>query len=173
MELDSFGHRRHSIRLLHYDYAQAGAYFITLCVQNRVCLLGEIENGAMRLSDAGLMVADEWVRTAALRSNIGLDEWVVMPNHLHGILVITESRCGGVLPYAPTFRSPSQTIGAIVRGFKSAVTKRINEFRQTPCEKLWQRNYHEHIVRDDADLARIREYIRHNPAQWDKDSLHP
>jgi REP element-mobilizing transposase RayT len=100
-----------------------------------------------------------------------------MPNHVHGIVVIT-CQGRGVLQYAPTddktpFRSPSQTIGAIVRGFKSLVTKRINTIRDTPGESVWQRNYYEHVIQNDDDLNRIREYIANNLAQWALDEENP
>ena len=161
---------RRSIRLQGYDYSQAGAYFVTLCTQNRECLFGEIVNGEMRLNEAGRVVADEWINTAEIRDEIELDEWVVMPNHFHGILVITVGR--GDRRVAPTGPQP-RSIGAVMAGFKSAATKRINELRQTPGMKLWQRNYWEHIVRNEPELNRIREYIHNNPAQWVLDKLYP
>ena len=184
---------RRSIRLQGYDYSQAGAYFVTLCTHNRECLLGEIINGEMRLNDSGRIVANEWLKTAEIRNEIELDEWVVMPNHFHGILVInnccaapdcrgdrpvalingdTVSGKKGDRPVAPTGPQP-RSVGAVMAGFKSAVTKRINELRQTPGAKLWQRNYWEHIVRNEPELSRIREYIHNNPAQWELDKLHP
>ncbi|BBA35117.1 uncharacterized protein sS8_3174 [Methylocaldum marinum] len=184
---------RRSIRLQGYDYSQAGAYFVTLCTHNRECLFGEIVNGEMRLNDAGQIVAGEWLKTAEIRDEIELDAWVVMPNHFHGILVITDGRgdrpvapVDGVAPMngttisgeqgdrrvAPTGPQP-RSIGAVMAGFKSAVTKRINELRQSPGAKLWQRNYWEHIVRNEPELNRIREYIHNNPAQWELDKLHP
>jgi REP element-mobilizing transposase RayT len=166
-------HHRRSIRLKGYDYSQAGAYFITICTHNREYLFGEIVDDEMVLNDAGKIVRDEWLKTEKLRSNIKCDGFIVMPNHFHGILVITESR-RGVLQYAPTtLQSPSQTIGAIVRGFKSTVTKQINQLRQTPGQKLWHRNYYEHIIRNENDYYRIYEYIENNPLKWEFDSLHP
>ena len=181
MKYDPAVHHRRSIRLRGYDYSRAGAYFVTICIQNRECLFGEILDGKMLLNGAGRIVAGEWNHTTALRTNVELDEFVIMPNHIHGVVVIVESRrgvlqCKGVLQYAPTtpsrLQSPSQTIGAIVRGFKSAVTKRINELRETPGAKLWQRNYWEHIVRNESELNRIRAYIQNNPAQWEFDKLY-
>ncbi|MBI5187280.1 MAG: hypothetical protein HZA01_16360 [Nitrospinae bacterium] len=123
-------HHRRSIRLKEYDYARNGAYFVTICAHNHQCLFGEIVNGEMQLGDFGQIVHAEWLQTAKLRSNVVLDVFVVMPNHFHAIFIINDGR--GVLPYAPAsapapanFRSPSQTVGAIVRGFKSAATKKI------------------------------------------------
>ncbi len=179
---------RRSIRLRGYDYSQNGAYFITICTQNRECLFGEIVGGEMRLNVAGEIVADEWIKTAAIRDEIELDEWIVMPNHFHGILVIVDSGAvpggggdtpcgrgdppggGGDPPVAPTGPRP-RSVGAVMAGFKSAVTKRINEWRHTPGAKLWQRNYWEHIVRNELELNRIREYIQNNPAKWELDKL--
>ncbi|MBI3223187.1 MAG: transposase [Nitrosomonadales bacterium] len=179
-------HRR-SLRLKGYDYSQAGAYFVTVCVCNRECLFGEIEGGMMRLNKYGEIVASEWLRSADVRSEIECGEFVVMPNHLHGIVHIVGaygntpssrdehkmaySHNKGVLPYAPT--SPSRNIGAMVRGFKSAVSRRINEIRGTPGEPVWQRNYYEHVIRNDDDYNCIAEYIANNPQRWMEDSLHP
>ena len=167
-------HHRRSIRLQEYDYSRAGVYFVTIGTHNRDCLLGDIVKGAIRLNDSGRIVVDEWNHTPALRTNILLDEFVVMPNHIHGIVMIAKSR-RGVLQYAPTnstpLQSPSQTIGAIVRGFKSAVTKQINELHNTPGSKFWQRNYWEHIIRNESELNRIRAYIQNNPAKWEMDRL--
>jgi REP element-mobilizing transposase RayT len=179
-------HRRRSIRLKGYNYSQAGAYFITICTQGRECLFGQVIEGVMQLNEYGWIVHDEWVRTADVRPNVELDLFVVMPNHLHIIVVIHSHDGGrGVLQYAPTsyagttenqtsrLRSPSQTIGAIVRGFKSASTKRINELRKTPGAAVWQRNYFEHIIRDDESLHHIRQYIVENPLRWHLDAENP
>jgi REP element-mobilizing transposase RayT len=178
MKYNPLVHHRRSIRLRGYDYAQPGEYFMTFCTFRREHLLGEIENGIMRLSELGKIVRQEWLRTPMMRSNVELDEFVLMPDHLHGIIVLhaerngeleQSSNCGGELQFAPTktpFRSPSKTIGAIIRGFKSASTKRVNDFRNSPGLPLWQRNYYEHIIRDQMELNRIREYISLNPAKW-------
>ncbi|MBN2039158.1 MAG: hypothetical protein JW864_03895 [Spirochaetes bacterium] len=179
-------HRR-SIRLKEYDYSSAGAYFVTICTQNRECVFGEIINDNMILNKYGEIVADEWLKTPEIRKNVGLDSWIVMPNHFHCIIIINYS-CRGVLQYAPTmlqnspsnkipdtsaFRSPSQTIGAIIRGFKSAVTKRVNEIKQEYNAKLWQRNYWEHIIRNEEELYHITRYIIENPIKWNIDKLNP
>ncbi|MEA2015034.1 MAG: transposase [Thermodesulfobacteriota bacterium] len=168
-------HNRRSIRLKGYDYSQAGAYFVSICTQNRECLFGKITDGQMVLNDAGKIVADEWIKTGAIRNNVALDEWVVMPNHFLGILVVDDRR--GTARRAPTieqFGQPvSNSIPTIIRSFKSAVTKRINEIRKTPGKKLWQRNYYEHIIRDENELNRIREYIVNNPMKWGLDRENP
>jgi len=162
-------HHRRSIRLRGYDYSRPGAYFITICTQDRACLFGEIVDGKIRMNDAGKIVHDEWLRTADIRPNVELDAFVVMPNHLHGIIVLHPDR-RGTLQRAPTveqFGKPtSNTIPTIVRLFKSAVTKRINEHRGTPGARVWQRNYYEHIIRNEKSLNNIHEYIANNPMKW-------
>jgi len=169
-------HHRRSIRLAGCDYSQAGAYFVTVCAQDRICLFGDIMNGEMRLNDAGKIVHDEWLRTADIRSNVELDVFVVMPNHFHAIILLhPDGR--GTLQRAPTveqFGKPtSNTIPTIVRLFKSVSTKRINEIRHTPGAAIWQRNYYEHIIRNDESLNRIREYIMTNPIRWEADEENP
>jgi len=179
MPYDPEIHHRRSTRLPGYDYSQPGAYFVTICTRNRECFLGEIIAGEMRLNDLGRIVANEWVNTEKIRCEITLAEWVIMPNHLHGIVLIgnhpsvvgayghREVRAYGHTP----LRSPSKNLGAMVRGFKSAVTQQINHHLNTPGQPFWQRNYHEHVIRNDADLNRIREYVTDNPTRWDRDKL--
>ncbi len=121
------------------------------------------------------VVEEEWLRTAEIRPNVELDAFVIMPNHVHGIVMIIDHG-RGVLQYAPTpprFVSPSQTVGAIIRGFKSATAKRINRVRGTSRRPVWQRNYYEHIIRNDKGLNRIRQYIVDNPRQWHLDCYNP
>jgi REP element-mobilizing transposase RayT len=163
-------HHRRSIRLKGYDYSQAGAYFVTICTQNRECLFGDVLNGEMVLNDAGKIVADEWMRTGEIRDEIELDEWVVMPNHFHGIVMIRR----GDRPVAPTLPGPRpKSIGSLMSGFKSAVTKRINDIRNSPGAKIWQRNYYEHIICNENELNSIREYIVNNPLKWEFDRENP
>lgn len=170
-------HHRRSIRLKGHDYSKTGAYFVTVCTQNRECLFGDVIEGEMQVNKIGQIVEDQWRKTILIRPQIRLDAYIVMPNHFHGIIFIVGNR-RGVLQYAPTrdrqsFRSPSQTMGAIIRGFKSAAVKEINSFRGTPVLPVWQRNYHERIVWDDNELNRIREYITLNPARWAEDEENP
>ena len=174
------GNGRKSLRLKRYNYSQAGAYFITICTHDRQCLFGNISDRQMSLNKMGKIVEKEWTKTALLRSNVQLDFFVIMPNHVHGIAIINKIRdCRkvsmGKAPYDSEhqFQSPSQTIGAIVRGFKSAVTRRINELKSRPDTKLWQRNYWERVIRNEAELYHIREYIQNNPVSWELDKLHP
>ncbi|MEW6263934.1 MAG: transposase [Thermodesulfobacteriota bacterium] len=181
-------HRRRSIRLPGRDYTAPGAYFVTCCTHDRSCLFGDVRDGEMLLNEFGEVAAAEWRRTPAVRSDIELDEWVVMPNHLHGIIWIEASRAArgrprpnGVSPLhggswahgcAPLRRTP-RSLGSLIAGFKSITTKRINELRPTARQPVWQRNYHEHIIRDDESLNRIRQYICDNPGRWLEDPENP
>lgn len=168
-------HRRRSLRLKGYDYAQAGAYFVTICTQNRACWFGEVVDGKMRLNVFGEIAREEWFRTGQIRPNVELDAFVIMPNHIHGIIVI-RGNVGATRQVAPTKHPAgpvSGSIGAIVGQFKSITAKRINELRGTPRVPVWQRNYYERIIRDELALARIREYIANNPRQWALDRENP
>jgi REP element-mobilizing transposase RayT len=135
----------------------------------------------MGLSEAGKIVAEEWQRSAEIRTEIELDQWAIMPNHLHGIIFIKESMdvgahgetSAGAHGRAPLPRRAPRSLGSIIAGFKAITTKRINALRGTPGAPVWQRNYYEHILRDEADLARIRNYILGNPSNWDEDRENP
>ena len=185
MMFDPTIHHRQSIRWRTHDYAAGGMYYITICTEERRRLFGVVVNSRMALNEAGCAVRDEWLKSAEIRHEIVLDEWVVMPDHFHAIVVIRNPgdlpvTNVGDLPVAPT--GPLRTgdrgvalpngpapksLGALIAGFKSASGHRINQLRNTRGATVWQRNYYEHIVRNDADLARIRTYIRANPANWD------
>jgi len=155
-------HHRRSIRLKGYDYAQAGAYFVTMCTRDRACFFGDITDGRMCLNDCGQLIADSWRWLSARYPYVGLGEWVVMPNHLHGIIILTEPDGRGGSRTAPTQNRKS--LGRLIGAFKTVSTKRLNVIRHTPGESVWQRNYYEHIVRDEESLARIRQYIIDNPS---------
>lgn len=169
-------HRR-SIRLRGYDYSQSGAYFVTVCVKNRRFVFGKVMNGRMMLNDAGRMVEGEWLKTPAVRPQVQLDEFVVMPNHFHGIIIIRNDLgiVGATRRVAPTMKRPAGpmagSVGAMMAQFKSTATKRIRAFGHS--DFAWQRNYYEHIVRDEDSLNRIREYILTNPLRWDLDRENP
>ena len=224
-------HNRRSIRFKGYDYTQAGLYFITICCQNRACLFGEIENGKMMLNDAGAIANDCWLNIPNHFPNAILHEYVIMPNHVHGIIelvgannhspktnnhspktvgannhspvsklhspknkknnnsvigdnraknvsvignnraknvsVIGDNRAKNVSP----LRSPSKTVGSVVRGFKIGVTKWMRQ--NTDTFYIWQRNYWEHIIRDDISYENISQYIINNPTKWNNDKLNP
>lgn len=181
-------HRR-SIRSKDYDYAQAGAYFITICTYNKECIFGNVKNGEMMLNEYGKVVEREWLRTYQIRTDIELDEFIVMPNHMHGIFVIIESLVGAhsrAPMQAQHSRAPMQaqrgcvpiqrkprSLSSFLAGFKSAVTSQINELRGTPYAPLWQRNYYEHVIRNEDDLSEIREYIVNNSLKWELDIENP
>ena len=276
-------HNRRSIRLKGYDYSIEGLYFITICCQNRICRFGTIENGKMILNEYGIIAYNEWVNTPKIRPNVELGEFIIMPNHIHGIIAITDrppirrgelhsplldssqldliqthsplldssqlhstlldsddikkgvcnrgvcnrgvcktplpdvgitgeyqkGECNSPIPDVGNtgeyqkgecnspipgvcktpqpsvgktgvcsrgecnspLRSPSQTVGAIVRGYKSSVTKQLGVLGFN--EKLWQRNYYEHIIRNDQSFQNITEYIITNPMKWDNDTFNP
>ncbi len=174
-EMGQIKGRRHSIRLRNFDYTQQGAYFLTICTHERKSLFGRIINGEMRLNTYGRIVEEEWEKTAQIRSNLTMDRFIVMPNHIHGIVVISR----GTMHRAPTstFESfgklVSNSIPTIVRGFKSAVTTRINAIRNSSHKPVWQRNYYEHVIRNEIDLKEIYEYINSNPLKWLEDENNP
>ena len=164
------GSGRRSRRLEGYDYSQAGAYFVTLCAHDRECLFGDLHGSGIRLGEFGKIVAEEWTRCSEIRHEVELDEWVVMPNHLHGIVVITApGEAHGRAPLHPRTGS----LSSLVAGFKAATTKRINVLRGTPGRPVWQRNYYDHIIRNEASLDAIRRYIVENPLRWSEDEENP
>jgi putative transposase len=212
-KFDREKHHRRSIRLKGYDYSSKGAYFVTLVSHLRECLFGEVATDGVVLNALGEIVVDEWKKSGGIRKNMEFDEFVIMPNHIHGIVHIVD--CRGDQPVAPTTKHPQasargdepvlpiqptkqpfangrgeltdgrgdrpvaptspakRSLPSFISGFKSAVTKRINELRQMPGIPVWQRSYYEHIIRDDVSLNRIREYIINNPLQWDLDPENP
>jgi len=163
---------RQSIRLKGYDYAQPGSYFITLCTHQRAHLFGEIQQGRMVLNAFGHVADQCWRDMAVHCPDVVIDAYVIMPNHVHGIITIAGERHASPRQHrpAPQHALP-RTIGSIIGGFKSATTKRINEMRQTPGGRLWQRNYYEIIIRDERAFYRIQKYIQNNPAKWQADRL--
>ncbi len=160
-----------STRLEGWDYSATGYYFVTICTHGRECCLGEVVAGEMHLSGAGMIVMEEWQNTARIRENITLDEWVVMPNHLHGIIVITgaphrETPHRGV----STGGWRSGSLGAIIGQFKSVCTKRI---RADGFDFAWQTRYFDRVIRSEPALQEVREYIRKNPLRWELDLNNP
>ena len=149
---------RKPLRLSHFDYATPGAYFVTVCTQDRACLFGEVRDGAVHLSESGGIVEQVWRNLPAHFPNFGIDEFVVMPNHVHGVLLI-EKEGGRPLPN-------------LMRAFKAFSTREIKA-RGIVRDAIWQRGYYEHVVRGEDDLAAIRRYIQDNPVKWDLDDENP
>jgi REP element-mobilizing transposase RayT len=166
------GNRR-SIRLKGYDYSLGAAYFVTLVPHKRKPLFGIIRNGQMNPNRFGTIVHQSWLDIPNHFPKTALDQFVLMPNHIHGIILITENK-KGMACHAPTFGDPvPHSLPTIVGSFKSEVTKRMNEIRKTPGEPVWQRNYFERVIRNEKELTRIREYILNNPMQWETDRENP
>lgn len=208
-------HHRRSIRLQGYDYSQEGLYFITLCCQDRAHLFGEILDGEMIFNDAGLQAKKSWQDIPNHFSNAVLHEYIIMPNHIHGIIEFVganqyspnnnspnndsphnnspNQKCSdngndvenidkakdlelvnGTKNFSPlpnvTWRSPSKTIGSVIRGFKIGVTKWMRN--NTNVVNVWQRNYYDHIIRNEQDYERISEYIKNNPILWKEDRFY-
>lgn len=176
-------HRR-SIRVPGYDYRNEGSYFVTICTHQRACLFGRVIDGAMRTNNLGAIADEEWWRSAAVRTHVALrpHEFIVMPNHIHGIVRIVRAGGQGVddrataqasgtrgarrLVTPSSWSVPPESLGAVLRSYKSTVTRRINALRASPGEPVWQRNFYEHVVRDEAELERIVAYIASNPRRW-------
>jgi REP element-mobilizing transposase RayT len=190
MNYDPQKHHRRSIRLRGYDYSSPGAYFITICSHNKRFLFGNVADGQMQRNDYGEIVQEEWFRSATIRKEIQLDAWMVMPNHVHGVVMITPVAAHGYVPgttlarhravghgvgahsHAPLQRRP-HSLATFVGGFKGAAKKRINKMRGTPGAPVWQENYYDHIIRNEDELNKIREYILTNPLRWAYDRENP
>jgi len=174
-------HHRHSIRLPEYDYSQEGWYYVTLCVLGNKCLFGKFTDGQIQLYQYGRIVDDCWKWLAQQYDYVRLDEYVVMPNHLHGIIVINRGdtlrkriHCRGGSRTAPTGNvSRYKPLSRLVGAFKTVSTKQVNIIRNIPGRKLWQRNYYEHIIRNEEELSHIRQYITENPVNWRTDEENP
>ena len=187
MTFDPDIHHRRSIRLRNYDYRNSGAYFVTICTFQRECLFGVVMDGEMRMNESGMLAHACWQGIPEHFPEVELDVYVIMPNHIHGILVMHDrSRARHTLPDSlvltrnnvnqarATHASPlRRSVGAIVGSFKSAVTKQMNEGRDNPGSTVWQRNFYEHIIRNDEELAKSRRYITENPSKWRMDESNP
>ncbi len=180
-------HNRRSVRLEEYDYSQQGAYFVTICTQQRECLLGQVMNTEMEINEAGKMVQSIWHNLSIRYPYSVMDEFIVMPNHIHGIIFLQELGRGdpcdrpenvgtydredlGEYKIRPYGTLP-KTLGRIIQGFKSMTTHQYilgvkkQNWPSFPG-KLWQRNYYEHVIRSEEDLNQVREYIQNNPLNW-------
>lgn len=178
-------HGRRSIRLKGYDYTKPGAYFVTLVAVDRTYLFGNLKDGKMELNDFGKIAEMCWHEIPQHFSHAQLDAFIIMPNHIHGIIIINERQssigtedCRGNACVTQTKAMTNKvgkakpipgSLGVIVGSYKSAISKRINEFRKMPGKKVWHRNYYESIARSESGLNRIRQYIISNPDNWDKD----
>ena len=177
MEIGKFKnkYRIKSARKQGYNYASEGFYFITICVKDREMVFGNINNGKMILSSVGRIVEQEWLNTPNIRKNVELDKFIVMPNHLHGIVIIQYS-ISAPLPirgeYKNKFGPQSNNLSAIIRGFKGAATKIIRQ-RFFNINFAWQPRFHDRIIRNNNELNRIRRYIIDNPEKWELDRNNP
>ena len=193
-KFDPQKHHRRSIRLKGYDYSQPGAYFVTIVTFQRECLFGEVVDGEMRLNRYGEVVKWEWERLPQIFKHLELGVFVIMPNHFHGIIVLrdnagatrhgldsamsgnvslqtiaTDGIDGSPLPCGPQPAS----LGAIIGQFKSRVTKRLWKIPSLNGRPIWQRNYYEHIIRNEHEMDRIWRYIESNPVNWADDDENP
>jgi len=191
-------HHRRSIRLKRYDYTQPGAYFVTVVSKNRECLFGNVSDDAMITNDNGSIIQSVWFELPGRFPNIVLDAFIVIPNHIHCIIDILDvgarsprpgplvagsprsgpSGAGKPRPYVVNMPPENNlthppTLGQIVAFFKYQTTKHVNQIRGTHGTPVWQRNYWEHIIRNEDELSRIREYIRNNPVAWETDDEYP
>jgi putative transposase len=171
-----FNRQRKSIRLKEYDYSQPDEYFVTICTYNHECLLGEIVNEEMRLSQMGIIAQQCLMEIPSHFPNVELDEFIVMPNHIHGIIVITERR--DLINQIPTtkdnfplMKNPKQTLGKIIRNYKARVTKTVHDAGLLNFR--WQSKYYDHIIRNEKELQNVREYILNNPIKWFFDDENP
>ncbi len=175
-------HQRKSIRLQGYDYSRAGIYYVTLCISDRQCSLGRMVNGRIKLSPVGEIAHKYWEEIPHHFNNVGLDEYVIMPNHIHGVLILKNNNQVGVQNFEPLPIHKNRhihryqhiiphSIGSIIRSFKSAVTHwcKQNGF----INFRGQRNYHDQIIQDEKELYPIRKYIRETPKKWELDQDHP
>lgn len=195
MKFDPQKHHRRSIRLKGYDYSSAGAYFVTIVTWQRECLLGDVVNGTMNLNRQGHIVHDAWFDLKNHYRHVELGEFVIMPNHVHGIIILVDDSRGGssvsgetnlpditpagmdnllinqTRPYVKP--KPRHGLPEIIRAFKSFSAKRINRLRRMDGIPVWQRNYYEHIIRNEREMDNITRYIETNPLRWNDDDENP
>ena len=186
MAYDPYRHHRRSTRLRTHDYWSEGPYFVTLCTQGRVCLFGEVQDGVLSPSAAGRMVGEAWQEIPKVCAGVVTDAFVVMPNHVHGILYLDQAPPGdGQEPYEGTSNvderaDPAErpTLGDIIRRLKTWTTRQysdgVRDGRWPSFERwVWQRNYYDSVIRSSEGLLRVRAYIRMNPRNWEEDGEHP
>ncbi len=169
MALYQHKYRIESARLKDWDYSIPGWYYITICTKCRRKWFGEIRNNAIGLNLVGRIIEEEWKYTAEMRKNISLDIYCIMPNHIHGILIIDGPDIVETLGRTTVSKS-NNNLSDIVRGFKASSTKRIHKAGYRLFS--WQPRFYDHIIRNDDDLKRIREYIYYNPLKWELDEYY-
>jgi len=190
MKYDPGIHHRRSIRLKNYDYSRRGLYFITICTQNRLCSFGGIKKGEIILNDAGKMIKTVWDEIPVYYQRFNVHEFIVMPNHIHGIIQIASNpNLVGAGPCAclnpciandigqPQGVAPTMSLSDVVHRFKTLTTKRYvdgvkNNGWPRFNKKLWQRNYYEHIIRDEKSYNKLSDYIINNPMSWQEDKYY-
>lgn len=170
--------QRKSPRLQGYDYSQSGAYFVTICTHLRQHLFGRVEDGEMNLSDVGEIVSDRWYALPEHHPRVELDNFVVMPNHVHGIIILLDHDVKvGTMPALseemPALSEKTPALSTVIGSYKSSASRHIRkanpEYRN---ETIWQARYHDHIIRNESDLNRIRQYVQTNPARWESDTFY-
>jgi REP element-mobilizing transposase RayT len=190
MKLYRAKYRVESARLNGWDYSSNAHYFVTICTKSWICFFGEVIDGTMNLSTIGEIAAEEWQKTEQIRPNVRLDEWVIMPNHIHGIIVIeneiaTESndKRNTIVETsrwdvsktrhrrASTGQLLPNSLSSIIGQFKSVCTKRIRKYELPKF--AWQPRFYDHIIRSEESLNKAREYIRNNPLKWESDKNNP
>jgi len=167
-------HHRRSIRLKGYDYTLPGAYFVTIVTHGRDCIFGEIVQGEMHPNKLGSIIQAAWQDLPIHYYHVRLDEFVVMPNHVHGIFVLIDDIGTDGSPDPPLQQQPARHgLPEIIRAFKSFSARRINQILKNEGAPVWQRNYYERIIRNNTEWERIRLYIQNNPIQWENDQINP
>ena len=176
-------YRRRSLRLPDYDYTQPRAYFVTICTWKRHSLFGEVVDDTMILNRSGQVARDQWIRLSIRFPQADFSKYIIMPNHVHGIIWITSEMMGtgdkltDISKKSLTHRTNHKnqialrSLGTLVRAYKSSVTWRLHTLDQSTRMPIWQRNYYEHIIRDEQDLQNISDYIQTNPCKWEQDQL--
>lgn len=182
-------HHRKSIRLKEYDYSRNGYYFVTICTKDKQCIFGDIIDEKLILNEFGKIVKEELLKTEIVRKEIKIDYFLIMPNHVHAIIIIDNDNCKPVGTNDPSrlkeissahvganghspLRMRPKSLSSLIVGFKSSCKIRINDLRNTPGIPVWQRNYYEHVIRNDRDLYEIRKYIENNPLEWYNDEYY-
>ena len=172
-------YRVNSVRMKHWNYAWPAMYYVTICTKNRLHCLADIKNEQVYLSKIGNVAFDCWIEISKHFDNVKLDDWIIMPDHLHGIIVIEANDFGHPDGRGTTCRTSTvrkfgycqpKSLSSIVGSFKGAVT---NKCHKNNLDFQWQSNFYEHVIRDFEDLGRIREYIAHNPVNWENSKNNP